>query len=134
MPESLIFSMAGNFITPIINRNAIKAEYNMANARQLQAIYEYRKTVLDAFREVSNEMSNISNLQRLYEKKSKQVETLNSSIDISKELFKSAKANYLEVLMTQQEALDANLEMIETRRDQLITYANIYKALGGGWK
>lgn len=134
MPESLMFSMAGNLITPIINRNAIKAEYNIANAQQVQAVYEYRKAVLNGYLEVSNEVSNIGNLEHLYEKKSKEVETLSQSIDISKQLFKSARANYLEVLMAQREALSSNLELIEARKNQLNAYANIYKALGGGWK
>ena len=48
-------------------------------------------------------------------------------------MFKSARAEYTEVLLTQREALDAKIEIIETKRDQLIAQVKLYQALGGGW-
>lgn len=63
-PESLLYSIAGDLAGPLINKNAIKAEYYMANARQLQAVYNYRKTILNAYIEVATQLSAISNLQK----------------------------------------------------------------------
>ncbi|WP_315824932.1 TolC family protein [Paraflavitalea speifideaquila] len=116
-PESLLYSLAGDLAGPLINRNAIKAEFYNANARQLQAIYNYERTILNACLEVSTQLSNISNLGKSYELKSKQVDALTRSIDISNDLFKSARADYLEVLMTQRDALESKLELIETKRN-----------------
>jgi NodT family efflux transporter outer membrane factor (OMF) lipoprotein len=132
-PGSLLYSLAGDLAGPLINRNAIKAEFNSANARQLQAMYNYERTILNAYIEVSTQLSNISNLGKSYELKSKQVDALTRSIDISNDLFKSARADYLEVLMTQRDALEAKLELIETKKDQLSAVINIYRDLGGGW-
>ncbi|MDP4686699.1 MAG: TolC family protein, partial [Salibacteraceae bacterium] len=64
----------------------------------------------------------------------KQVEALNQSISISNDLFASARADYMEILMTQRDALDAKFELIETKKMQLNARVSIYKALGGGWK
>jgi len=133
-PESLIVSLAGDLAGPLINKSAIQAEYNSANARQLQAIYNYDKTVLNAYIEVSTELSNISNLERKYVLKSRQSDALITSINISNDLFKSARADYLEVLMTQRDALDAKLDLIETRLSQFNAVTNIYRSLGGGWR
>lgn len=133
-PESILYSLAGYLAAPLINRNAIKAEFYSANARQLQAMYNYERTILNAYLEVSTQMSGISNLEKSYELKSKQVDALTRSIDISNDLFKSARADYLEVLMTQRDALDSKLELIETRKQQLNAIVNIYAKLGGGWK
>ena len=127
-------SLAGELAGPLINKSAIKAEYKNANARQLQAIYNYDKTVLNAYIEVSTELSNLSNLERKYNLKSKQVNALITSIDISNDLFRSARADYLEVLMTQRDALDSKLELIETRLSQFHSVTNMYRDLGGGWK
>jgi NodT family efflux transporter outer membrane factor (OMF) lipoprotein len=132
-PGSLLYSLAGDLAGPLINRNAIKAEFNSANARQLQAMYNYERTILNAYLEVSTQLSNISNLGKSYALKSKQVDALTRSIDISNDLFKSARADYLEVLMTQRDALEAKLELIETKKDQMSAVINIYKGLGGGW-
>lgn len=133
-PESLIYSLAGDLAGPLINRNAIKAEYSSANAKQLQAVFEYEKAILNGYIEVANQMSKISNLQKSYDLKSKQVTALNQSIDISNDLFKAARADYFEVLMTQRDALQSKLELIETKKQQLNAVVDIYHALGGGWK
>lgn len=133
-PESLLYSLAGDLAGPLINRNAIKAEFYNANARQLQALYNYERTILNAYLEVSTQLSNISNLEKNYDLKSKQVDALTRSIDIANDLFKSARADYFEVLMTQRDALEAKLELIETKQQQLNAVVNIYKDLGGGWR
>ena len=65
--------------------------------------------------------------------KSKQVDALNETIDYSTRLFRSARAEYIEVLLAQREALDSKMELVETKKEQLIARVNLYKALGGGW-
>lgn len=133
-PESLLYSLAADLAAPLINRNAIKAEFSSANARQIQALYNYERSILNAYLEVSTQLSNMGNLEKSYTLKSKQVDALTRSIEISNDLFKSARADYLEVLMTQRDALEARLELIETKKQQLNTVVNIYRDLGGGWR
>ena len=132
-PESMIYSLAGDLVSPLINRAAIKSAYRSANAKQIQAIYNYEQTLLNAFVEVYNQWSNIENLQNSYSLQAKQVEKLTESIVISSDLFKSARADYMEVLMTQRDALEAKNELIETKKNQLNAEVNMYQALGGGW-
>jgi NodT family efflux transporter outer membrane factor (OMF) lipoprotein len=134
LPESLALTLAGDLAGPLINKNAIKAEFYMANARQVQALYNYERTILNAYLEVSTQMSRISNLQYSYELKSKQVAALTQSINISTDLYKSARADYLEVLMTQRDALEAKLELIETKKEAFNASVQVYRALGGGWQ
>ena len=50
------------WLAPLFNRNGIKAIYYNANALQTQAVYRYERTVLNAYVEVANQLSNISNL------------------------------------------------------------------------
>lgn len=132
-PESMLFTMAGSLFGPLINRNAIKATYNSANARQVQAVYNYERAILTAYIEVANQLSNISNLQSSYNLRAKQVQALTASIDISIRLFKSARADYMEVLLTQRDALESKFELIETKKRQMNAMVNIYRGLGGGW-
>ncbi len=133
-PQSLIYSVAGDLMAPLVNRSAIKARFGKATAYQLEAMYNYQKSILNGYVEVSNELSNISNLQQTYDRKSKAVDALNNAIQIANVLFKSGRANYFEVLSTQRDALDSKLVLIETRRRQLNAATNIYRELGGGWK
>jgi outer membrane protein, multidrug efflux system len=133
-PESMLFSLAGNLVAPLINRNALKSVYYSANAQQIQAVYNYERTILNAYIEVANQLAKINNLRQSYDLKSRQVDALNQSITISTNLFKSAKADYMEVLLTQRDALESKFDLIETRREQMIAMVNMYRALGGGWR
>jgi len=133
-PESLLYSLAGDMVAPLINRNAIKAEYNTANDRQLQAIFDYEKTILNAYIEVENGISKIENLRKSYKLKEDQVKVLTESIELTNRLFRSARADYLEVLLTQREALESKMELVETRKDQLLARVAMYRNLGGGWQ
>ncbi|MEL4307386.1 TolC family protein [Joostella sp. CR20] len=132
-PESLLYNIAGELTAPLINRSAIKATYYSANAKQIQAVYNYEQTVLNAYVEVANQLSKIENVKQSYELKNKEVEALTKSIEISNILFKSARADYMEVLMTQRDALESKFELVETKKEQMSAMVNMYRALGGGW-
>ncbi|MBI1288742.1 MAG: efflux transporter outer membrane subunit [Flavobacteriales bacterium] len=132
-PQSLLYNIAADLMAPLVNRNAIKAKYLSAGSKQMQAVYNYERTILGAYTEVANQMAMIENLANSYDLRSQQVAALTRSIDISTGLFKSARADYMEVLMTQRDALDARMELIDTKKSQLNATVNIYQALGGGW-
>ena len=56
-PESLIYGVAGNLVAPLLNRAAIRADYQTANAKQLQAVYKYQQVIINAFTEVINRIN-----------------------------------------------------------------------------
>ncbi len=132
-PQSLFSSLVGDLVGPVINKNAITATYRSANARQIQAIYRYERTVLNAYIEVANQLSSINNLEKSYNTKNSQVQALTQSTNISLRLFTSARADYMEVLLTQRDVLEARMELIETRMRQMNAVVDTYRALGGGW-
>ena len=132
-PYSLLFNLAGDLVAPLVNRKAIKATYNSANSKQIQAIYNYEQTILNAYVDVLNQMSKLDNYSKSFETKNQEVELLMESVDIANSLFYSARADYGEVLLTQREALESKVELIEIKMKQLNAKVNIYRALGGGW-
>lgn len=133
-PQSILYNVAADLVAPLVNRNAIKVKYFTSGSKQVQAVYNYERTILGAYTEVANQVAMIDNLNNSYDLKSQQVDALNRSISISTGLFKSARADYMEVLMTQRDALEARMELIETKKNQMNAMVNIYQALGGGWK
>jgi outer membrane protein TolC len=133
-PESILYNLAGDLVAPLINKNAIRSVYMNANAKQVQAVYNYERTVLNAHIEVVNQLSQMDNYTKSYATKSEEADILTRSVGISNNLFRSARADYVEVLLTQREALEARIDLIEIKLKQLEAKINIYKALGGGWK
>ena len=77
----MIANVAGNLVAPLINKKAIKADYLTANARQLQAVYNYQRVILNAFTEVINRVSKVENYSKSIEIKKQQVEALEASVD-----------------------------------------------------
>lgn len=134
MPESIAYNLVGELAGPLINKSAIKANFQTADAKQIQALYEYDKTILNAYLDVANLMSKIKNIDQYYQLKSQETKALDQSIDIANQLFRNSRADYLEVLLNQRDALDAKMELIEAKQKQLSTVVDIYKSLGGGWK
>lgn len=133
-PESIIYNLAGDMVAPLINKNAIRATYLNANAHQVQTVYEYERSMLNAHIEVVNQLSKMDNYTRSFETKSKEADILLQSVVISNKLFRSARADYLEVLLTQREALDARIELIDIKLKQFESKVYLYRALGGGWR
>lgn len=131
-PESLVYGVAANIAAPLINRSAIQAAYQGASARQISAIYTYQQTVLKAYIEVVNQLAQMRNLNQSFDLKSQQVAAMSDSITLSTQLFNSARADYTEVLLTQREALEARIDLVELKQQQLGAFVKAYKALGGG--
>lgn len=131
-PDSLIYGVGGDLIAPVINRKAIQADYLTANAEQLQAIYDYQQTVLTAFTEVVNRLSKVENYGKSIEIKREQLASLEASVDSATKLFQSARVEYMDVLFSQRDLMDARMVLIETKQQQLAAVVNAYQALGGG--
>jgi NodT family efflux transporter outer membrane factor (OMF) lipoprotein len=131
-PESLIYGATGDLVAPLINRAAIKADYLTANAVQLEKIYEYQRTVLNAFTEVINRLSKVENYSRSIDLKKMQLQSLEASVDSATKLFQNARAEYMDVLLAQRDMMDAKMVLIETKQEQLSAIINAYQALGGG--
>jgi len=132
-PKSMFYYLGAGLAGPLINRNAIKAAYYNANARQIQAVFNYERAILNGYIEVANQVANISNMDQSLDYRTRQVTALVESIDISSRLFRSARADYMEVLLTQRDALDARTDLVETKLRRMEAMVSIYKALGGGW-
>ncbi|MDC0723522.1 TolC family protein [Nannocystis bainbridge] len=133
-PRSLAFNLAGGLVAPLLNRAAIKADYRSANARQVQAVFDYERSILQAYTDVYNQLTAISNLRQRYDQLASQVETLHAAIEVSKVLYQSAHVDYYEVLMIVRDSLEAEMDLIEAKKDQMQAVVSIYQALGGGWR
>jgi outer membrane protein TolC len=131
-PESLIYNAAGELIAPLINKSAIRADYLSANAKQLQSIYNYQRTILNAYTEVANRLAMGANYSQSIEIKKQQLQSLQASVESATLLFQTARVEYIEVLLAQRELMEARMVLIETKQQQLAAIVNLYQALGGG--
>jgi NodT family efflux transporter outer membrane factor (OMF) lipoprotein len=133
-PESMAYGLAGDLMAPLINRAGLKAEFARASASQQRALLNYRRTILDGVTEVSTLVSALDTYERGLQVKTQQAAALDRAVEVAGDLFTAARANYLEVLTAQREAIDVKLELVEAQLRQRVTLTQLYRALGGGWK
>lgn len=131
-PESLAYGLVGGLTAPLFNRRIIAAEFAKASAQQQEALLQYGQIVTRSFLEVDEGLKRINNLGQQFQLKGRESEILAASINVSSELFRTGRANYLEVLLARQNALRSRMELINTRKNQYLAIVALYKAIGGG--
>jgi outer membrane protein, multidrug efflux system len=131
-PQAVLGNIAAGLVGPLVNKRAIRAQYLTANARQLQAIYNYQRVILDAFTQVTNRVNLVQNYGTSVEIKKQQLRTLESAVEFANDLFQNARIEYIDVLTVQRDLRDARTALIDTKTEQLAGVVNTYQALGGG--
>lgn len=132
--NSLFANIVGGLAQPIFNKRAIKTQHEVALAQQEQALLNFKRALLVSGNEVSNALYNYDALTEKYDFREKEVEALRQAETNSEELLVNGYATYLDLLTARQNALSAELNLIDNKLQQLLSVVNLYKALGGGWK
>lgn len=133
-PASLAYNILGGLTAPVLNRRQLKADLMASRSEQKQAYISYEKAVVNGFTEVYIAVNNIKNTNDMYSLKSEEVKMLKQSITTSSELFKAGRANYLEIILAQKNALQSQLELVDYDKRQNTAIITLYRSLGGGWK
>jgi len=131
-PGSLAYGLLAGVSAPLFNRNMLRAEYTQSAARQRIAYFEYQRSIQTGFEEVTTSLRGAQNYQRVYELQQQEVASLTRAVDISNDLYTASYATYLEVITAQRSALEAELNLTTTRREQFLQLIDLYRALGGG--
>ncbi len=131
-PENIFANIIGGIAQPIFARKQLITQLKVAKADQQIALLNFEKTVLSAGKEVSDIMFTFESSVKKNDIRDKQVESLTKSVDYTQELLKAGEANYLEVINAQQSLLQAKLNRVSDKLQQLQATSDLYRALGGG--
>jgi outer membrane protein, multidrug efflux system len=140
-PElSLIFTEASSFgvfgaglAAPLLNAQILGFQQEAVEAQSKQALAQYQQAVLTAFREVEDALIAVRTARLQSDSQQQQVTALQSALKLAELRYKGGLANYLDVLVARRSLFDAELALASTRRLQLASVVQLYKALGGGW-
>jgi NodT family efflux transporter outer membrane factor (OMF) lipoprotein len=132
-PENLAASIIGNIAQPLFARKQLITQLKVAKAEQQAALLTFEKTVLAAGKEVSDIIYTYESSVKKNEIRKKQVESLNQTVSDTKDLLAGgAISSYLEVINAQQSLLQAKLNQVSDKLQQLQATSDLYRALGGG--
>ncbi len=134
LPGSLFSVVQGSLLQPIFQQGQLRARYGQSKISWEKSELEFKQTVLKAVGEVSNVLVQLEKLKAGETLAAERSTTLRKAVANAGLLFRSGMATYLEVIVAQTNALQAELALSDIRRQRLSAMAELYRALGGGWK
>ena len=119
---------------PIFTAGRLKSGVKSAKARQEFALVQYQQTTQNAFREVSDALVQYRKVKEIRVQQELLVSTLRDRSQLAYLRYKGGVDTLLNALDSDRELFDAELNLTQTKRDELFSLVQLYKALGGGWQ
>lgn len=132
--NSIFANVVGGLLQPVLNKRQIRTQYEVSLAAQESAYLGFRKSVLNAGKEVSDAVKMYSSQDSFIALKQKELEAYSKSVEFSQELVNYGMANYLEVINASVNQLNSELSISNAQYAKMQAGIELYRALGGGWK
>ena len=129
----LAWAVAGSLTGPLFQFGKNKRRVEIEKANTDAMLKNYENVAIRAFKEVEDALVTIQTLrEELVAQKQRYVASINAEY-LSEQRYDKGQTSYLEVLESQRQAFEAQLQYSQTLRDMLNAHVTLYKALGGGW-
>jgi NodT family efflux transporter outer membrane factor (OMF) lipoprotein len=120
-------------IAPIFNAGRTRANVQLTEAIQREAVVNYQRVIYTAFRDVSDSLVGYTKTSQQRTEQERLVEALRGAVQLSTERYQTGLESYLPVLDAQRNLFDGALELTRIRQRELSAIVQLYRALGGGW-
>ena len=125
--------MIANLLTPLFGTGQNIAAHKAKKAALEGEVAQYEKTVIAAFRDVSNAIANFNKIKEICELRDSYEKASKSAMELAQLQYLNGVIAYLDLLDVQRGYFDAQISLSNAIRDKQIMLVNLYKALGGGW-
>ncbi len=122
-----------NVAESIFTGGARRAQVQFAKAGYDASVAAYRDSVLNAFREVQDDVTGLTVLEQANQSQQQAVDSARRTLDIATSRYVGGLVNYLDVVNAQQNLLNNEQELAVIHGQRLVTNVLLVKALGGGW-
>ena len=130
---SLFWSIGADALQPILQGGRNRANLAAARAAYDQAVANYRQTVLTAFQQVEDGISNLSTLSQALATQGTAVDDARRALVIANNRYVGGVTNYLDVITAQTTLLSNQRLQTQLLGQQMVSSVYLVKALGGGW-
>ena len=131
---SRAWSFVPQLTQPIFTGGRLKSNVNFAKAQQEFALVQYQQTIQTAFREVADELIRYRKEKEIRTQQELLVSTLQDRSRLAYLRYQGGVDTLLNALDADRDLFDAELNLAQTRRNELLSLVQLYKALGGGWQ
>ncbi len=131
-PSDVIYSAVASIVQPIFYQGTLRAQVQITQSQQEQALLQFNQAILDAGAEVNSALIGWQSALKRRGHYTEQIDLLSEALRSSELLMKHGSVNYLEVLTAQQSLLSAQLNLSANKYDEIQSVIDLYRALGGG--
>lgn len=128
----LLYSAAASLLQPIFNRGALRTQLKIAKYQQEESALTFNQAVIDAGIEVNNLMTSYNTAKEKGELLDKQESALEMAVKSTTLLMENGPTTYLEILTAQTSLLNAQIQAVTNKLDEINSVISLYQALGGG--
>jgi outer membrane protein, multidrug efflux system len=129
-----VWTAAPSLLQPVYNAGRLRRNLELERARMAEALAAYRKSALNAYREVADALVAIAKLAETRTHQETGVAALQDAVDLARARYDSGLASYIEILTADQQLFDQQLLLAQTRGAEFRARSELYRALGGGWQ
>jgi outer membrane protein, multidrug efflux system len=130
---SLVWSLGADALQPIFQGGRNHANLAAARAAYDQSVANYRQSVLTAFQQVEDGISNLSTLSQALATQGAAVEDARRALEIANNRYVGGVTTYLDVITAQTTLLANQRLQTQLLGQQMVSSVFLVKALGGGW-
>jgi outer membrane protein, multidrug efflux system len=131
--QSTFWAVGANVAESIFTGGSRRAQVQFAKAGYDANVAAYRDSVLNAFREVQDDVTGLTVLDQANQAQQQAVDSARRTLDIASSRYTGGLVNYLDVVNAQQNLLNNEQELAVIHGQRLVTSVLLIKALGGGW-
>ena len=131
--ESGFWAVGANVAQEIFTGGARRAQVKFSEAGYGASVASYRATVLNAFREVQDNITGLEVLAAARQSQADAVDSARRQLDIATSRYVGGLVSYLDVVSAQQILLSNEQEAAIIQGQRLVSSVLLVKALGGGW-
>jgi multidrug efflux system outer membrane protein len=125
---------AGSISEPIFDGGRIRSNYRLSKAQEQEMLLAYQKTILNAFKDVSNSLVSYKETREHREEQAEQVKSAADAVRLARLRYSGGNTSYLEVLTTDTDLYSAQLLLAQAQQQEAASLVQLYAALGGGWQ
>jgi outer membrane protein, multidrug efflux system len=125
---------AGSISEPIFDGGRIRSNYRLSKAQEQEMLLTYQKTILNAFKDVSNSLVSYKETREHREEQAEQVKSAADAVRLARLRYSGGNTSYLEVLTTDTDLYSAQLLLAQAQQQEAASLVQLYAALGGGWQ
>lgn len=132
--KSIFFSIGPSIHIPLFSGGRLDANIEIQNAREEQAILQYKQTLQRALEEVENGIVQYTREQQRRDSLAQSMASQERALAMAKSLYEQGLVDFLNVLEAERELLNSQSDLVQSQTQVTLHSVFLYKALGGGWE